>query len=240
MLKVNKILPIQEIQELVAEVDNNDMRAVTTLRNKMENREVAANPVLRECLILAERECINPETVYLMAGICLQYGAQICQDSLCLTTDRNILINLQIMSNVQTYKGICPLNKQMRNWLASLLNRNDGWEGGINPIPKIFMQDLKGNICRSVTSGSSKFYRGMVDYVKVVSCDLKTFVLQEIIIAALSCMDMAPVMYAIKEGGAPIKRFAEDIISKAEPKDECSRQGLVNIAKIVSTISVCQ
>lgn len=235
-MKVNEIKPIHVVQKRIVSVDENDYRALTNLRRMIEDKEIAANAVLRECFVLISRGCISCDTFYAITGVCFQNGAKLgCLSFEYLNNQPEIQEIVDIMDSVQKNKGICPLDAPLRNWLASLLNRNDGWEGGINCIPEVFMEDFTIHVFRAVTTGSNRYYRAAVQYVKNLSCDLTLTVLKEIVHVGFACMDLAPILYAVKEDKR-ILDFAKELIGEVEPKDECSREGLLKLHKVLFSL----
>lgn len=235
MIRIQKLVPKEEIESLVIDVDKNDLRSLTNLRALLENKDIAANAVLRSTIQMFCNGCICEGTIYIIAGVCFQNGAEIDECSLSCFKDhhKHVRNTLFIMNNVNLHRGVCGLDMSMRNWLASLLNRNDMWEGGILPVPKIYMQEIHSNIYRSVSSGSSNFYEGMIFYTKQVCSESYQMILREIIMMGISCMDLTPILYAVREGGPCMKKFAVKTIEKVEPRDECAREGLIKLGNIL-------
>lgn len=242
MIKVQKILPKGTIDKIIMSVNNQDLRSLTHLRSLLENNDVPPNDLLLNTLLLKQNGCICTNTVYVIAGVAFQHGARLTKcsfDNLCLSQDEeeenNIKMNLRFMDDIQVRRGICPLDSVVRNWLASMCNRNDKWEGGIVPVPMIYMKDIPDSIYRSVSMGSYNYYEGMIFYAKHLDCSILTKMLKEIVRAGIDCMDFFPIRYAIQEGGEEIKNFTIKILETVTPKDECAREGLIKLANLITT-----
>lgn len=148
----------------------------------------------------------------------------------------NVKMYLQMMCNVSSGRGICPISKERRNWLASLLNRNDAFEGGIVPVPEVFMKDITSNIRRAVSTGSHLYYKGMVYYAKLADCNTHTCMLKLIVDFGVSFLDLTPILYSIQEGGDTIKQYVIKVIGETEPKNEEMREALVKLSNIISSL----
>lgn len=259
MITIQKIMPQNEICHIIKCIDKDEVRTLTHLRKLLETKELAGAALLRTTIKLFCKGCICEGTVYILAGLALQHGASIelcdlcCFDSLacqssCVDnnvnsstdcknrlTEKNcnhakVKTHLIMMGNVMSCYGICPLSKEQRNWLGSLLNRNDMFEGGIVPVPEVFMKECGGSLQRAVSTGSHRFYEGMVHYARLVDCNILNKILRQIVDLGVKFMDLTPILYAIKEGGDSIKMYANKVIGHTEPENETMREGLIRIS----------
>lgn len=324
MKTVQKIVPETDICHIIKCVDKDDVKTLTHLRKMIESKELAAGALLRGIIRQYCKGCVCKETVYILVGISLQFGAKIDECSLCCIdaleiieheakhqpkccsankpcgspnccssirpcnkpncgtciqkqscvqtqttksncgvvqqtqttqqvicesariTERNctfreVKATLIVMSNVNNKYGICPLSQEMRNWLGSVLNRDDMFEGGIGPIPCVFMKECKcdminSSLARSIATGSQNFYKGMVHYAKLVDCSIYNKMLKQIVELGIKFLDLTPIIYAIQEGGDPIKVYVIKMVGETEPKDEPMREALIRLSNVISTM----
>src|SRR5690606_6539115 len=83
MKTVQQILPESEICHIIKCVDKDDILTLTHLRKMIDSKELAAGALLRGTIKQYCKGCVCKETVYILVGICLQFGATIDECTLC-------------------------------------------------------------------------------------------------------------------------------------------------------------
>lgn len=115
------------------------------------------------------------------------------------------------------------------------------FEGGIGPIPCVFMKECKcdtinSSLARSIATGSDNFYKGMVHYAKLVDCGVYNKMLKQIVDLGIKFLDLTPILYAIQEGGDVIKLYVTKAVGEVEPKDESMREGLIRLSNVIAVM----
>lgn len=210
-----------DVKKILKDVDLKDNRYLTILRSDIESKRLAPNMVLRNVYRLYANECICLDHVYLITGICIQFGAEFdkVEKCICILPEK-VAKEVKTMFCVSlTYCIQDQYNKEIRNWLSSLMNRDDLFEGGICPIPSVYLENLREHLFRAVNSGSFHYYKGVVHFMSRVSCDGLKEVLEIIVDFGIAAMDLTPIKFAVEQGEY-VKKYALKKVENREPRDQ--------------------